>query len=112
MNIADQLRTYRNGVHGAFFLEAADRLEELESENENLHMENDTLFFRLENGMPWADLVRDGWRIVGMNHYNLAGVPHLFCSMAKDGRCITAESNNEALVFQKLAELAMQPESV
>ena len=112
MSIADQLRTYRNGVHGPFFLEAADRLEELESENENLHLENDTLFLRLENGMPWADLFRDGWRIVGMNHYNLSGKPHLFCSMSKGQRCIVAEAENEALVFQKLAELAKQPESV
>jgi hypothetical protein len=83
-----------------------EQVSDLESGNENLHIENDTLFLRLENGMPWADLIRDGWRIVGMNHYHLNGVPHLFCSMAKDGRCITAESNNEALVFQELAAQA------
>lgn len=132
-DMINRLRTYKNGVHGAFFLEVADelkrldsvlsagapileevatRIEELESENEDLHLENDTLFLRLESGMPWADLAGDGWRIVGMNHYNLVGKTHLFCSMARDGRCITAEADNEALVFQKLAELAKQQESV
>lgn len=39
---------------GAFFHEVADRIEELESENENLHIENDTLCRRIQNEQPGA----------------------------------------------------------
>lgn len=52
MKMVDRLRSYRNGVHGQFFLEVAERLEDLESENENLHIENDTLCNRLQNEQP------------------------------------------------------------
>lgn len=56
--------------------------------------------------MPWKQLFVDGWRIVGMNHYRLNDTPHLFCSMAKNGQCITAEGTNEAQVFHDLEMLA------
>jgi len=56
--------------------------------------------------MPWQRLYDSGWRIVGMNHYRLHGVPHLFCSMAKEGRCITAEDTCEPWVFKELERLA------
>ncbi len=52
MKMVDQLRSYRNGVHGEFFVSVADQLEELESENENLHIENDTLCSRVQNEQP------------------------------------------------------------
>jgi hypothetical protein len=56
--------------------------------------------------MPWQKLFNAGWRIVGMNHYRMHGTPHLFCSMAKEGRCITAENTDETQVFRELERLA------
>lgn len=56
--------------------------------------------------MPWEELTNDGWMIVGMNHYRLHGKRHLFCSMAKAGRCIVAEGTDESQVFESLKEQA------
>jgi len=56
---------------------------------------------------PWQALSDDGWMIVGMNHYRLKGVTHLFCSMAKKGRCITAENIDESAVFETLTQQAL-----
>jgi len=58
--------------------------------------------------MPWKTLVDDGWMIVGMNHYNLHNTRHLFCSMAKDGLCITAEGIDELDIFKSLLEKAYE----
>ncbi len=55
MKMVDQLRNYRNYAHlfrGPFFIDVADRIEELESENENLHIENDTMCNRLQKEQP------------------------------------------------------------
>lgn len=52
--------------------------------------------------LPWSKLLSEGWRIVGMNHYNLAGETHLFCSMTKGEKCITSEGTDEAQVFRDL----------
>lgn len=53
--------------------------------------------------MPWEELTKKGWSIVGMNHYRLHGEVHLFCSMARKGRCIVAENTDDAEVFISLA---------
>jgi len=36
MEITNRLRSYRNGVHGDFFLAVADKIESLENENTKL----------------------------------------------------------------------------
>lgn len=57
--------------------------------------------------MPWDKLKDAGWRIVGMNHYNLKGECHLFVAMMKPGEpAIIAEGVDEAKVFQDLEEQA------
>lgn len=56
--------------------------------------------------MPWSELLSEGWRIVGMNHYNLAGETHLFCSMTKGEKCITSEGPDEVQVFRDLEKKA------
>ena len=58
----------------------------------------------METPMLWDELTNDGWMIVGMNHYRMAGERHLFCSMAKDGRCIVAEGVDEWQGFESLKE--------
>ncbi|MCK4782155.1 MAG: hypothetical protein KAV87_00280 [Desulfobacteraceae bacterium] len=60
----------------------------------------------LPGSMPWNRTELNGWSIVGMNHYHQEGRKYLFCSMAKDGRCITAEGLSEDAVFDRLAEQA------
>lgn len=52
--------------------------------------------------LPWQTLSAEGWAIVGMNHYRQGGERHLFCSMARHGRCITAEGSDERAVFEDL----------
>ena len=47
--------------------------------------------------MPWDALLKDGWLIVGMNHYKLGGKRHLFCAMVKGDTCIKAEGENDEL---------------
>lgn len=57
--------------------------------------------------MPWRDLVKLGWSIVGMNHYNLKGIKHLFVAMTnKEGRCIHQEGSIESDVWSGLFEKA------
>lgn len=58
--------------------------------------------------MPWEELTKNRWLIVGMNHYRLKGVRHLFCSMARKGHCITAENTSESEVFAALSRQASQ----
>ena len=57
--------------------------------------------------MPWNISELDGWSIVGMNHYHVNGKKYLFCSMAKNGLCITAEGDCESGVFSSLARKAV-----
>lgn len=62
--------------------------------------------------MPWQKLKEDGWRIVGMNHYNLEGECHLFVAMTKKGQpAIVAEGTDEVEVFKNLEEQAFPKES-
>jgi hypothetical protein len=65
---------------------------------------------RLETAgsMPWEKPELQGWSIVGMNHYFIAGVKHLYCAMTQGGRCITSEGLSENEVFSDLALKAMQ----
>lgn len=56
--------------------------------------------------LPWQQPCLRNWSIVGMNHYRQNGKRHLFVSMARDGRCITAEGVDEARVWDDLAEQA------
>lgn len=88
-----------DGVVNAAILEGAHRLEELVKELEAVKAENG-------NAIPWSNLTGKGWLIVGMNHYNLKGVRHLFCSMSKDGVCIVAEGANDNKVFEDLENRA------
>lgn len=60
----------------------------------------------IKTPMPWDSLTADGWLIVGLNHYRVGGVRHLFCSMGRNGRCITAEGADEAAVFEDLKRQA------
>ena len=56
--------------------------------------------------MPWNRPELEGWSICGMNHYHVAGVRHLFVSMARGQQCIKAESAIERNVFASLAAQA------
>ena len=47
-----RLRILGTGISGQFFDGVADRIEDLESENENLHIENDALCKRVQNEQP------------------------------------------------------------
>lgn len=76
-------------------LEAADILAKLDV------VRND-LIQRKEECIPWDSLTKNGWSIVGMNHYHLHGERHLFCSMAKKNICIKAEGTDEFNVFISL----------
>lgn len=58
--------------------------------------------------LPWNNLELESWSIVGMNHYHVKGVRHLFCAMVKDGKCITAEGCNEEQVFESLIKQAQE----
>lgn len=58
--------------------------------------------------LPWLyDKYLKDWDIVGMNHYKVLGVRHLFVSMSKDGKCIKEEGRNEVQVFNQLSAKAM-----
>ena len=35
---------------------------------------------------PWKSKALESWSIVGMNHYHVNGVRHLFVAMTKDGK--------------------------
>lgn len=61
--------------------------------------------------LPWQALAAEGWAIVGMNHYRQGGEKHLFCSMARHGRCITAEGTDERGVFEDLQAQAARVEA-
>jgi hypothetical protein len=53
--------------------------------------------------LPWNIPPLDKWRIVGMNHYNMAGVKRLFVAMTDSkGRCIQTEGTDEIEVFRDL----------
>lgn len=56
--------------------------------------------------LPWTQAPLNDWAIVGMNHYFLGGEKHLFVAMVKGGKCIKAESTNEAEVFAELVKQA------
>lgn len=56
--------------------------------------------------MPWQRAELAGWSIVGMNHYHQGGQKHLFVSMARNGRCITAEGADATRVWDDLATKA------
>ena len=57
---------------------------------------------------PWEVSPLDGWSIVGMNHYHIAGEIQLFCAMTKDGRCIQAEGDCAEVVFNSLKSHALE----
>lgn len=58
--------------------------------------------------LPWQAPPLNGWAIVGMNHYHQGGVRHIFVSMARNRRCITAEGPDAdaAKVFEELRRQA------
>jgi len=51
---------------------------------------------------PWKMTPLDGWSIVGMNNYHIAGARYLFVSMAKDGVCITEEGKDDEFLWNRL----------
>ena len=60
---------------------------------------------------PWNSPHLKSWSIVGMNHYKVGGVRHLFVAMNRDGRLIKAEGpvatfDDEIKVWQQLDCLA------
>ena len=67
-----------------------------------LESEHERILNKLKEEMPWNSLFKDGWRICGMNHYNLKGKPHLFVSMTKGNLCITSESEDENSIWSDL----------
>lgn len=58
------------------------------------------------NKFPWNYHPLDEWSIVGMNHYHVDGVRHLFVAMSKGSRIIKAESSQEMDVFDSLMKQA------
>lgn len=58
------------------------------------------------NAMPWDRPELEGWDIIGMNHYTVQGVRHLFVAMVRDGHAIRAEGPVETEVFNQLVRLA------
>jgi hypothetical protein len=60
------------------------------------------------NTFPWKNKHLLSWSIVGMNHYHLKGKKYLFVSMAKNGRCITAEGLDNHHVWGKLITQAKE----
>lgn len=57
--------------------------------------------------LPWNRPELEGWTIVGMNHYFVSGVKHLYCAMMNEaGGAIKAEGIDEIAVFDKLVEEA------
>jgi hypothetical protein len=53
--------------------------------------------------LPWNQPPLDKWRIVGMYHYNMAGMKRLFVAMAdKREHCIQSEGDDEISVFREL----------
>lgn len=58
------------------------------------------------SAMPWQRAELAGWSIVGMNHYHQGGQKHLFVSMVRNGRCITAEGTDATRVWDDLATKA------
>ncbi len=58
--------------------------------------------------LPWRLAPLRDWWIVGMNHYRQAGRRCLYVAMTRDGRCISAEGDNEEEVFRSLANQAMR----
>ncbi len=63
--------------------------------------------------IPWDVPGLKGWSIIGMNHYREGGLEdrHLYVSMTKDGRCITAQGSDEIAVFERLEALAYREET-
>ena len=57
---------------------------------------------------PWKIRPLDEWAIVGMNHYHVAGVRHLFVAMTKDGTCITEEGRDDKYLWNRLWRKATQ----
>ena len=59
--------------------------------------------------LPWNKSELEGWSIVGMNHYYVKGVKHLYCAMTDiSGKAIQAEGIDEASVFDKLVKKALE----
>lgn len=56
---------------------------------------------------PWKIKPLDEWAIVGMNHYHVAGVRHLFVSMEKDGICIKEEGLDDEYLWNRLWQRAV-----
>lgn len=52
--------------------------------------------------MPWKVNELRKWSIVGMNHYYVDGVRHLYVAMMRGNRCIKAEDAIDDFVFRSL----------
>jgi hypothetical protein len=56
--------------------------------------------------MPWNRPELEGWDVIGLNHYTLAGERRLFVGMVRGTRWIRAEGPDENAVFADLAAQA------
>ena len=55
---------------------------------------------------PWQQAPLNQWSICGMNHYHVDGQRLLFVSMTKDGKCITAEGEDDQYLWNRLCHAA------
>ena len=58
--------------------------------------------------LPWVTGPLAEWAIIGLNHYHVDGVRHLFVSMGRKRRYIKAEGPDERAVFADLARQARE----
>jgi len=58
--------------------------------------------------MPWDNLIKHSWLIVGMNHYRQNGKTYLYCSISRRTCCFTVEGEigKEAELFKELERKA------
>jgi len=59
--------------------------------------------------LPYQSLLDNGWSIVGMNHYYVDGVRHLYCAIVKADTCIQVEGKNDLDVFSTLRRRVKRP---
>lgn len=110
-DLADSLKKYAI-KNGALKQKVEERQEVIDAYNGVLRTRDEelkelqALIEKMKEEMPWKELFNKGWRIVGMNHYHAKGESYLFCSMTKEGKCITAEALWDANVFRMLNEQA------
>ncbi|KAA0888722.1 hypothetical protein [Oryzomonas rubra] len=75
MDMVDRLRNFQNGIHGQFFLEAADRIERLTSDNQVLHLKNEALKApqRVEDAPLWCVHIEGPDDLIAMPSMDAAG---------------------------------------